>query len=80
MLPENLIADFWVDVLVALSARHGLTPDDAAAAVGAYRAVLAEKQIGDLTYHREPDQVAETVADGWKSGFFRPTALTRLRG
>jgi hypothetical protein len=76
MLPEKLIADFWVEVLLDLVSRHQLSGKDAAEAVQSYRLKLDDRGIGDLIYHRNSDSVADTVADGWKSGFLTPSAVT----
>ena len=65
MLPEDLKVQFWLDVLTALVQRHRLTADAATAAIQSYRAWLAEKEIGDLIYHRDAESVAETAAAAW---------------
>lgn len=74
MLPEKLIADFWVQVLLDLVSRHQITGENAAEAVRVYRAMI-EYRVGDMIYHRDAEQVAETVADGWKSGFLTASTV-----
>lgn len=62
-LPGHLIVDFWYKVHHALTAAHGLDPDDAAGTIVAFRAA-ADGRVGDLLYHSAPDELAASLAAG----------------
>jgi hypothetical protein len=72
MLPPNLIREFWDTVKRELLQRHELADAKATSAIASYRAALDRHQAGDMVYHREPDDVAETIAAGAESGFPDP--------
>jgi hypothetical protein len=77
MLPPNLIREFWDTVKRELLHRHELTEAKAASAISSYRAALDRHQAGEMVYHRDPEDVAETIAAGAESGF--PDPISRER-
>ena len=71
-LPPDLIVRFWEDVYAALQSEHGLTPADAMTAIIRHRA--DEYLVGDMQYHQDAEDVAETIAIGWHNGALNPQA------
>jgi hypothetical protein len=72
MLPENLISQFWDTVAMVLRSRFDLSQREVGTAIARYRAAMERHHVGDMTYHRDAESVAETIACGWKDGFPDP--------
>jgi hypothetical protein len=66
-LPADLIVRFWQEVFDRLQTKHRLSPVDAATAIVRYRAAV-DQDVGDMLYHRDPGDVADTIATGWENG------------
>jgi hypothetical protein len=66
-LPVDLIVGFWEQVYAHLQSAHRLTGADAVTAITQFRAA-ADGAVGDMLYHRDPGDVAETIATGWENG------------
>jgi len=66
-LPHDLVIQFWEDIYADLQATHGLTPAEAFAAIVACRAET-DNLVGDMTYHRGSEELARTIAVGWRNG------------
>jgi hypothetical protein len=71
MLPGHLIAEFWVRVEELLQKQHHLTAERARQGIVEYRALLDSKRVGDIIYHQEPEQVANTIAGAVQQGGFQ---------
>ncbi len=63
-LPPHLIVEFWAKIYTELQAKYGLLAADAAAAIIDFR--VDEHRVGDMRYHRDAEDVAETIAIGWR--------------
>ena len=72
MLPQNLIVEFWDQVKKDLRDRYHLKEPEALQAITVYRSALERHNVGEIVYHRFPESVSETIADGWKTGFPDP--------
>lgn len=73
-LPPHLVVEFWAQVYADLQAKYGLAATDAATAVIRFRA--DEHRVGDMRYHRDAEQVAQTIATGWQKRLAQPAAPT----
>ena len=74
MLPQHLIVEFWKNVRDLLTGKYDLNEKNAEEAISRYRQAIDRHGIGDLTYHNEPETIAETIARGWEQGFPEPAA------
>jgi hypothetical protein len=79
MLPSNLIVEFWDRVRHDLRERHCLTELDTNVAMNRYRHVLERHQMGDWTYHSNPETISDTIAKGWIRGFPPPEGWVEQR-
>jgi hypothetical protein len=66
-LPADLIMRFWEEVYGQLQTAHDLSATDAATAITRFRAATDEL-VGDMLYHRDAHDVADTIATGWENG------------
>ena len=63
VIHQELVADYWLTVIQLLtSPPNGFTSEQAGRGVEDYRRFLGTHQIGDLVYHKDPEQTADTVA------------------
>jgi hypothetical protein len=76
-LPRHLIVEFWAQIFTELQTVHGLTAADAATAIVRFRAD-SDHLVGDMRYHRNWSDVAETIAIGWRSGYLKSLPGTGL--
>lgn len=74
MLPEHLIANYWVEVQMELTDRYQLNAREAVAAVRAYRRELESREFGDFIYHWNAEDTANTIGIGWQNGYYRADA------
>ncbi len=70
MLPKDRVVEFWSTVRTALRDRYKLSDDNAGQAISLYRSTIVPKS-GEMTYHRDRESIAETVAAGWNSGLLQ---------
>ena len=66
MLPASVIKQFWTTVKRELQARFSLPQADARDGINAYRALIKKWRVGEILYHDNPENVAETIACGWR--------------
>jgi hypothetical protein len=71
MLPERLIFKYWLDVVSDLVQRHRLKLADAISAVQVFRDLIDARGVNYMTYHNNSEDIADSVAAGWKSGFLK---------
>ena len=75
-LPPDLIVQFWEEVYGELQTAHQLSGPDAVTAIMRFRAA-ADHDVGDMIYHRNPGDVADTIAAGWRNGAWPAAASGR---
>ena len=78
MLPQHLIVEFWDTVRQELK-RCGVAEESIARAIAIYRAALDRHDAGEAVYHRNPEDVAQTIAAGWEYGFPDPKPPAKKR-
>jgi hypothetical protein len=66
-LPHDLVIRFWDEVYAQLQTVHGLTAAEAFASIVECRAET-DHLVGDMIYHRGPEDLAESIAVGWRNG------------
>lgn len=69
-LPPHLIVEFWSQIYLELQTRYGLPAADAAAVIIDFRA--DEHRVGDMQYHANWYDVAQTIATGWRKRLAQP--------
>jgi hypothetical protein len=74
-LPPHLIVQFWAQVFTELQTAYGLASADAATAVVHFRAD-SDHLVGDMRYHSNWYDVAETIATGWRTGYLKSLPIT----
>jgi hypothetical protein len=70
MLPQHLITDFWFQVENSLEKRHDVPEKMAREKIAEFIALSEKHDFSEMVYHRNPDEVAETIAGGLKRGGF----------
>jgi hypothetical protein len=70
MLPEPLKVAFWAKVLAILQLQYSLSAERARAAIADYQEIVGPR-VGEMVYHRDPDEVAEVIAAAVEQGGFR---------
>jgi hypothetical protein len=84
MLPQNLIVDFWLKVQSRLE--KDWDKEKSQKGISEYLALAEKHDFADMVYHREPDEIALTIAGGLaQQGFKDPSqdgsnVLSRARG
>jgi hypothetical protein len=68
MLPGHLKAEFWQDVERRLEADHRIDGAVARRGIADYLALAEEHGFSDLIYHRDPEDVANTIAGSLAQG------------
>lgn len=64
LLAQNLVTDFWLEVVTILTQKHNATPQKAFQASQEYRQKLAEQDADEWIYHRSPADVAADIKSG----------------
>lgn len=70
MLTPDLIAEYWAEVEKALK-KHGLSEREAIRGIGEYRVRLERHGVGHILYHRDAEDVAQTIAAAVRNGGFK---------
>ncbi len=70
-LPGNLITEYWAEVKQALVEGHHLSEARAHRGIVEYRVRLGLHDAGDMIYHRDPRDIAETIASTVQHGGFK---------
>ena len=65
MLPQPLIEEYWDRVRRILQNEYHLNRTQSEQAVSRYR-VLVEPKAGEMTYHQDAKEVAETISHAVK--------------
>ena len=64
MLPGYLVAEFWDSVQQHLKTMKPNLPDERIqAGITMYRDTLASRDVTELIYHRDPEDIATTLSD-----------------
>jgi len=72
MLPQHLIVDFWLKVQSRLEKKWG--KEKARKGISEYLALAEKHDFATMVYHREPDEIALTIAGGLaQKGFKDPS-------
>jgi hypothetical protein len=71
VLPQDLIVDFWLDVQNHLETDHRVGKGAGRKGISDYLALAEKHGFTDLIYHRDPWEVAETIAGAVTQGGFR---------
>ena len=72
MLPQYLIVDFWFKVQRHLEKDWG--KEIAKRGISEYIALAEKHDFADMVYHREPEEIAQTIAGGLsQQGFKDPS-------
>ena len=64
LLAQNLVTDFWLEVVKILTQEPGTTPQKAFQASQDYRQKLAQHDADEWIYHRSPVDVAADIKSG----------------
>ena len=67
MLPPALVEQYWDEIREFLQEEHGLSREQSQQAATVYRHEV-EPKAGDMLYHRDAKDVANTIAIGVKNG------------
>ncbi len=84
MLPQHLIVDFWLKVQSRLEKKWD--KEKARKGISEYIALAEKHDFADMVYHREPEEIAQTIAGGLAQQGFKdpghngPKVRSRTRG
>lgn len=70
MLPPPLVEQYWNEVREFLHEQHQLSREQSQQAATDYRHEV-EPKAGDMLYHRDAKDVANTIAIGVRNGSLR---------
>ena len=62
MLPENLVAEFWDSVQRELRTLTDFPEERIQVGIARYRDTLASREVTELIYHRDPEDIAKTIS------------------
>jgi hypothetical protein len=75
--PEHLVVGYWDKVCRLLTEQHGLTEEQARQEILDYRQEMESLGVGDILYHEDATNVAETLAGTFRQGGVRRIAAQR---
>ncbi len=72
-MPHNLVIEFWLRVRDLLQEQR-LDGNDANRGIADYLALAEKHDFSEAIYHRNPEEIAEIIMHGVRSGFREPAA------